>query len=68
MGQIEGVAKMMDRKEDCLAILTQLKAIKSAIAGVMDGVVEEQFEHCLQSLNKKDKALLIKMKNYVKSN
>ncbi|HEX8923580.1 MAG TPA: metal-sensitive transcriptional regulator [Patescibacteria group bacterium] len=68
IGQIEGVKKMMESKTDCVSVLTQLKAIKSAVAGVMDAVVEEQFETCLKSLKDEDKKLLVKMKNYVKSN
>jgi DNA-binding FrmR family transcriptional regulator len=67
-GQIEGVKKMMAEKSDCLEVLTQLKAIKAAISGVMDSVVENQLDNCMQTLNKKDKNLLIKLKNYVKSN
>ena len=58
-GQIEGVKKMMDSKCDCEKVLTQLKAIKSGISGVMDEIVEEQFCN--------DKKLLIKLKKYVKS-
>jgi DNA-binding FrmR family transcriptional regulator len=37
--------------------LTQLKAIQSAIGGVMDEIVEEQFGN--------DKKLLIKLRKYV---
>ena len=68
IGQIEGIKKMMAKDSDCLQILTQLKAIKAAVGGVMNSVVEEQFENCMASLKDKDKKLLIKIKNYVKSN
>lgn len=51
---------MVEKKCDCEKLLTQLKAVKSAIAGVMDEIVEGQF--------KSDKKLLIKLKKYVKSN
>lgn len=67
VGQIEGVKKMIDKDDDCVQVLTQLKAIKSAVAGVMDSVVEEKFDTCLHSLKGEDKKLLIKIKNYVKS-
>lgn len=67
-GQIEGIKKMMMTKTDCVQILTQLKAIKSAVGSVMDTVVEEQFDNCLKSLKEDDKKLLIKIKKYVKSN
>ncbi len=59
-GQIEGVKKMIDNECDCEKVLTQLKAIKSAVGGVMDEIVEGQFDS--------DKKLLIKLKKYVKSN
>ena len=68
VGQIEGVKKMMDSKADCLKVLTQLKAIKSAVSGVMDSVVEDKFETCLQSVSRDDKQLLIQIKKYVKAN
>lgn len=67
-GQIDGVKKMIENKTDCIQVLTQLKAIKSAIGSVMDTVVEEQFDTCMKSLKNEDKKLLIKMKDYVKSN
>lgn len=67
-GQIEGVKKMVDEEKDCVQVLTQLKAIKSAIGSVMDTVVEEQFDTCMKSLKDEDKKLLVKIKNYVKSN
>lgn len=59
---------MMDSKTDCIAVLTQLKAIKSAVGSVIEGIVEEQFDNCLPSLKTEDKKLLIKIKKYVKSN
>ncbi|MFA6007524.1 MAG: metal-sensitive transcriptional regulator [Candidatus Shapirobacteria bacterium] len=67
-GQISGVKKMIDDHKDCLQVLTQLKAVKSAISSVMDTIVEDQFDTCLKSVKKEDKKLLINIKKYVKSN
>lgn len=67
-GQIEGIKKMVDNQDDCLKLLTQLKAAKSAIASVMDNIIEEKFDTCLKSIKNEDKKLFIKIKNYVKSN
>lgn len=67
-GQIEGVKKMLDEGQNCVQILTQLKAVKSAIASVMDTVVDEQFDNCLKSIKAEDKKLLINIKKYVQSN
>ncbi|MBP9817912.1 metal-sensitive transcriptional regulator [Candidatus Shapirobacteria bacterium] len=68
IGQMEGVKKMLAGNCDCVKTLTQLKAIKSAVAGVMDTIVEDKFDTCLESMNKEDKKLLIEIKKYVKSN
>jgi DNA-binding FrmR family transcriptional regulator len=65
IGQIEGIKKLLEKDSDCIAVLTQLKAIKSAVSGVMDVVIEEQLETCMKSLNAKDKKLLSKIKKYV---
>jgi len=68
IGQVEGVKKMIDNQADCIKILTQLKAIKAAVAGVMDTIVDNKIETCMKSVKMKDKKLLIQMKTYVKSN
>ena len=67
-GQIEGIKKMIGDNKDCLQILTQLKAAQSALGGVMNSIVEEKFDTCIKSVKEEDKKLLIKIKNYVKSN
>ena len=59
---------MVDRKSDCLQILTQLKAVKSAVGSVMDTVIEEQFNTCMKSMKKEDKEMLVNIKSYVKTN
>ena len=68
VGQVEGVKKMVDNNKDCVQLLIQLKAIKSAVGSVMDTIIEKQFDTCINSLKKEDKNLLIKIKSYVKSN
>jgi len=68
IGQIEGVKKMIDRKDDCIPVLTQLKAVRSAVTGVMDSIVEEQLDTCMKSMDKKDRNLFDQMKTYVRSN
>lgn len=67
-GQIEGIKKMIAKNQDCLQVLTQLKAVKSAVNSVIDSLVENQFDTCLQSLKSDDKKLLIKIKKYVQTN
>lgn len=58
----------MDTNTDCIKVLTQLKAIKSAVDKVMDFVVEDKFDTCIKSLSPNDKKLFINLKKYVKSN
>lgn len=65
-GQIEGVKKMIDKDSDCLTVLTQLKAVRSAVSSAMDVVVEDQMEACMKSLSSEDKQLFAKIKTYVK--
>lgn len=59
---------MLDEKKDCIKVLTQLKAIRAGVGGVMNKIIEDQFETCMSSVTKKDKDLLITIKNYVKTN
>jgi len=59
---------MVDKHSDCVQVLTQLKAVKSAVGSVMDSIIEEQFDTCMKSLKKDDKELLVKIKDYVKTN
>lgn len=68
IGQTNGVKRMIGEGEDCLKVLTQLKAIKVALEKVMDTVVEGQLDSCLSKLDQKDKETLLKLKKYVKSN
>ena len=68
IGQLEGVKKMLSSNADCISVLTQLKAIKSAVGGIMDTVMDEQLDTCMKSLKDKDKKLLVKMRSYVRPN
>lgn len=68
IGQIEGVKKMVEEEDDCIQVLTQLKAVRSAVSGVMDQIVTSQFDSCIKKVTKKDKQLLIKIKKYVEFN
>ena len=54
--------------DDCIKVLTQMKAIRSAMAAVMDQMMVDEFDRCLKSVSAKDKKLLVKVKKYVQSN
>lgn len=58
IGQLEGVKKMLQKKNSsCLDSVTQLKAVRSSVASLMDKILEEEFETCLskESSNSKEK-------------
>ena len=48
-GQVNGVVKMVEEQRYCLDIITQIKAIKSALVSVENNIVEEHLNHCLSS-------------------
>lgn len=46
-GQVRGVLRMMDGKEDCQAVTTQLSAIRSAVDRTIAIIVSKNLERCL---------------------
>ena len=46
-GQVRGLINMVEGHRYCIDILTQIKAIKSALASVEANVVEEHLSHCV---------------------
>jgi len=61
IGQLQGVDRMIDGKKDCLAILTQMKAIKSAISALSYKFIEEEFNSCVTRQPKDKNAQLKKI-------
>lgn len=56
IGQLEGSKRMLaDDHWDCLSVLMQFKATKSAISSVMDKIIHEEFDHCLSDFSPKNK-------------
>jgi DNA-binding FrmR family transcriptional regulator len=55
-GQFTGLEKMMDEKRDCLEILNQISAIRSAI-GSLGGTILSRETSCLD-IKKKDREKL----------
>lgn len=55
IGQLEGVKKMIEEDKECVNIITQLKASKSAINTTMNRLIEEHSKNCLKGLDQKDK-------------
>lgn len=55
IGQLEGIKKMQERGDDCLKILTQLKAVRSALSSLTAKMLMQNLEKCssLDSAKKK---------------
>ncbi|MFZ5424935.1 MAG: metal-sensitive transcriptional regulator [Patescibacteria group bacterium] len=61
IGQLNGVKKMMGEEKDCVAVLSQMKAAKSAIASIMDKYVQENATSCLEDVGSENKVTLLKL-------
>lgn len=46
-GQVEGIKKMIDDGRYCPDILTQLRAVRSAIHTVEANILESHLQHCV---------------------
>lgn len=47
-GQIRGVQRMIEQKEYCIDILTQIAAVKGALARVEKNILRRHFQHCVK--------------------
>ena len=66
-GQLKGLAKMVEEEKYCVDIITQSSAIKEALAGVEDIVLENHLStHVLQQIKggKEQKAIAEILKVY----
>ena len=54
-GQVNGVVKMVEDQRYCIDILTQIKAIKSALGSVERTIIDEHIQHCVHKAIKSKK-------------
>ncbi|MDD3285606.1 MAG: metal-sensitive transcriptional regulator [Patescibacteria group bacterium] len=48
IGQLEGIKRMLSHSpEDCFALLTQMKAVKSAMSSLTEQILSSEFDRCL---------------------
>ena len=47
-GQVRGVAKMIEEDRYCLDVLTQLRAVRAALARVETNLLKEHLTHCIE--------------------
>ena len=56
-GQIRGISKMVEEQRYCIDILTQIKAVKSAMSGLEQNIIEQHLDHCVhKAVNSKNKS------------
>ena len=52
VGQLEGAKKMLnDQDKDCLNVIIQLKAVRSAVSSLMSKLLEEEVGGCFSKKN-----------------
>jgi DNA-binding FrmR family transcriptional regulator len=47
-GQVRGVARMVEEDRYCIDILTQVQAVRAALAKVESEVLKEHLGHCVE--------------------
>ncbi len=47
-GQVRGVSKMIEDDRYCLDVLTQLRALRAALAKVEQGLLKDHLTHCIE--------------------
>ena len=52
-GQIEGINKMINEDEDCMKIITQIKAVKSGFNKMGEKFIKQYLKECDRRGNKK---------------
>lgn len=48
-GQVKGIKKMIEEEKYCVDVLTQIKAIRSALKSIELIILEGHAEHCLMN-------------------
>ena len=48
-GQVRGIAKMIDEDRYCIDVLTQLRAVRSALTRVEGEMLNDHLNHCIES-------------------
>jgi len=62
VGQLRGVGRMIEDEKECFAVITQMKAAKSAFSSLFNSYIEENFINCLGKCGKgKDDDFLKKL-------
>jgi len=55
-GQIRGISKMVEDQRYCIDIVSQIRAVKSALSSLEGKIVEEHLDHCVhKAISSKDR-------------
>jgi DNA-binding FrmR family transcriptional regulator len=47
-GQVRGIAQMIDEERYCIDVLTQLRAVRAALARVETEMLKNHMHHCIE--------------------
>jgi DNA-binding FrmR family transcriptional regulator len=61
IGQLNGVKKMIEEEKDCISVIPQIKAAKSALSSLLDKYVVSNADFCVSDLEKNKKGELLKL-------
>jgi DNA-binding FrmR family transcriptional regulator len=48
-GQVRGIARMVEDGRYCIDVLTQLRAVRAAVARVETEMLKDHLNHCIES-------------------
>jgi len=67
VGQLEGTKKMLNETDkDCLTVIVQLKAARSAISSLMNKLLAEEMDCCFSNKNKQPEKMAKLFKEIIK--
>jgi CsoR family transcriptional regulator, copper-sensing transcriptional repressor len=47
-GQVRGVARMVEEERYCIDVVTQISAVRAALARVEDEILKDHLGHCVE--------------------
>lgn len=60
IGQLNGINKMISEDKECLSVLVQMKAVKSAVNSLMNRFIEENVLDCFKTCHKGENEEMLK--------
>jgi DNA-binding FrmR family transcriptional regulator len=61
-GQVHGVAKMIEDRRYCIDVVTQIEAVRAALAKIEADLLRQHLQHCvLEAIGSKDATIRDRM-------